>query len=132
MEPDLTEVRSICPHFGIMEQQSGANGWNTRMEAPAPKPGQMMLWAMQSIAHGADYVSFFRWRTAVMGTEIYWHGILDYDNRDNRKLSEVYRIWKRTEAISEMAGADYQAALDLCGTMTTSGFPVGCVAYETG
>lgn len=48
-----------------------------------------------------------------MGTEIYWHGILDYDNRDNRKLSEVYRIWKRTEAISEMAGADYQAAFGL-------------------
>ena len=24
----LTEVRSICPHFGIMEQQSGANGWS--------------------------------------------------------------------------------------------------------
>ena len=106
---NLTEVRSICPHFGIMEQQSGANGWNTRMEAPAPKPGQMMLWAMQSIAHGADYVSFFRWRTATMGTEIYWHGILDYDNRDNRKLAEVHRIWNRTKAISEMAGADYQS-----------------------
>lgn len=57
-------------HFGIMEQQSGGNGWNTRMEAPAPKPGQMMLWAMQSIAHGADFVSFFRWRTSVMGSEI--------------------------------------------------------------
>lgn len=27
----LIEVRSVCPHFGIMEQQSGANGWNTRM-----------------------------------------------------------------------------------------------------
>ena len=40
------------------------------MEAPAPKPGQMMLWAMQSIAHGADFVSFFRWRTSVMGSEI--------------------------------------------------------------
>ena len=55
---NLMEVRSICPHFGIMEQQSGAGGWNNRMEAPVPKPGQMMLWAMQSIAHGADYISF--------------------------------------------------------------------------
>lgn len=24
----LAEVRSISPKFGIMEQQSGANGWN--------------------------------------------------------------------------------------------------------
>ena len=59
----LSQVRSVCPHFGIMEQQSGANGWNTRMEAPTPRPGQMTLWTMQSIAHGADYVSYFRWRT---------------------------------------------------------------------
>lgn len=107
----LTEVRSICPHFGIMEQQSGANGWNTRMEAPAPKPGQMMLWAMQSIAHGADYVSFFRWRTCTFGTEIYWHGILDYDNRDNRKLAEVKRIYDRVQAIQETVGAENQAAV---------------------
>ena len=110
---NLTEVRSICPHFGIMEQQSGANGWNTRMEAPAPKPGQMTLWTMQSIAHGADYISFFRWRTATVGTEMYWHGILDYDNRDNRKLAEVNHIWKRTKAISEMTGAEYKAAFAL-------------------
>ena len=110
---NLTEVRSICPHFGIMEQQSGANGWNTRMEAPAPKPGQMILWAMQSIAHGADYVSFFRWRTACVGTEIYWHGILDYDNRDNRKLAEVRQIRDRVRAISDLAGSEYKAAFAL-------------------
>ena len=72
------------------------------MEAPAPKPGQMMLWAMQSIAHGADYVSFFRWRTCTMGTEIYWHGILDYDNRDNRKLAEVKKIHQRVEKMKEI------------------------------
>ncbi len=105
----LAEVRSICPHFGIMEQQSGANGWNTHMEAPSPKPGQMMLWAMQSIAHGADYLSFFRWRTCTMGTEIYWHGILDYDNRDNRKLAEVKKIAARVEKLQDMTGAEYIA-----------------------
>ncbi len=106
---NLTEVRSVCPHFGIMEQQSGANGWNTHMEAPAPKPGQMMLWAMQSIAHGSDYISFFRWRTCAMGTEIYWHGILDYDNRDNRKLAEVKKIAERVGKLKEMTGAEYKA-----------------------
>ena len=74
---NLTEVRSICPHFGIMEQQSGAGGWTTRMEGPAPRPGQLTLWAMQSVAHGADYISFFRWRTCTFSTEMYWHGIFD-------------------------------------------------------
>ena len=109
----LAEVRSICPHFAIMEQQAGANGWNTRMEAPAPKPGQLMLWAMQSVAHGADYVSFFRWRTATMGTEIYWHGILDYDNRDNRKLMEVRRVAERLARIQPVCGTEYVAGVGL-------------------
>ena len=107
----LTEVRSVCPHFGIMEQQAGAQGWNTDAGSPAPKPGQLMLWTMQSVAHGADYVSYFRWRTCTRGTEMYWHGILDYDNRDNRKLAEVTQAARRLEAISEMTGADYVAPL---------------------
>ena len=110
---NLTEVRSVCPHFGIMEQQSGANGWNARLDAPAPKPGQLMLWAMQSVMHGADFVSFFRWRTATKGTEMYWHGILDYDNRDNRKLAEVKAFHARTQAISEVAGAEFVAPFAL-------------------
>ncbi len=106
---NLSEVRNICPNFGIMEQQSGANGWDTRMEGPAPKPGQIMLWAMQSIAHGADFVSFFRWRTACIGTEIYWHGILDYDNKDNRKLREIQSINDRINKIKELVNSKYKA-----------------------
>ncbi len=106
---NLTEVRSICPHFGIQEQQAGGNGWTTRMEAPAPRPGQLTLWAMQSVAHGADFISFFRWRTATMGTEIYWHGILDYDNRDNRKLAEVKDFHQKLMTLQPICGADYHA-----------------------
>lgn len=106
---NLSEVRAVSKNFGIMEQQSGANGWNTRMEAPTPKPGQMTLWTMQSVAHGADYVSYFRWRTCTFGTEIYWHGILDYSGRDNRRLAEVGEIHKKFEKLSELAGSKYEA-----------------------
>lgn len=109
----LIEIRSVCPHFGIMEQQSGANGWINKMEGPAPRPGQLTLWAMQSVAHGADFISFFRWRTCTMGTEIYWHGILDYDSRDNRKLAEVADFHRKLEAIQPVCGADYKAAFAL-------------------
>ena len=106
---NLTEVRAVSPNFGIMEQQSGANGWNNRMAAPTPKPGQMTLWTMQSAAHGADYVSYFRWRTCTMGTEIYWHGILDYSGRENRRLREIREIHRKFQAISEAAGSRYEA-----------------------
>lgn len=110
---NLTEVRSVSPVFGIMEQQSGANGWNTRMEAPTPKPGQITLWTMQSIAHGADYVSYFRWRTCTMGTEIYWHGILDYSGRDNRRLAEIREVSRKVEKLQAAAGAEYVAKVGI-------------------
>ncbi len=109
----LSEVRSVSPAFGIMEQQSGANGWNTRMEAPVPRPGQMTLWTMQSVAHGADYISYFRWRTATMGTEIYWHGILDYSGRENRRLREIREIHEKMKRLSPVAGKGYRARVAL-------------------
>lgn len=107
------EVRSVCPHYGIMEQQSGAGGWTTRMEGPAPRPGQLTLWAMQSVAHGADYISFFRWRTCTFGTEIYWHGILDYDSRDNRKLREVKDFYQKLRTLDPVCNAEYVACFGL-------------------
>lgn len=106
---NLTETRAVSPVFGIMEQQSGANGWNTRMEAPTPKPGQLTLWTMQSIAHGADFVSYFRWRTCTVGTEIYWHGILDYSGRENRRLREVCAVSEKISHMQEIAGSLYEA-----------------------
>lgn len=110
---NLILVRSVSPEFGIMEQQSGANGWNTRMEAPTPKPGQMTLWTMQSIAHGADFISYFRWRTATMGTEIYWHGILDYSGRENRRLRELRDIHEKVRRLAPVAGQRYRARVAL-------------------
>ena len=74
------------------------------------KTGQLTLWAMQSVAHGADYISFFRWRTCTFSTEMYWHGILDYDNRDNRKLAEVKDFYNKLKCLDEVCGADYTAA----------------------
>ncbi|MCM1064680.1 MAG: beta-galactosidase [Eubacterium sp.] len=110
---NLTEVRAVSPNFGIMEQQSGANGWNTRMEAPMPRPGQLTLWTFQSIAHGADFVSYFRWRTCNFGTEMYWHGILDYSGRENRRLREVTEVSHKINAIQEVAGTVYSAKVGI-------------------
>ncbi len=105
----LSLVRSICPHFGVMEQQSGSNGWVHNIPAPLPKPGQMTLWAMQSIAHGADYISFFRWRTCTFGTEIYWNGLLPWSNRNNRVLDEAAALSKTLDSVEGIAGSRYIA-----------------------
>ena len=107
----LTRTRSISPNFGIMEQQSGAGGWDTRMKQPSPKPGQMRLWTLQSIAHGADFISYFRWRTCWVGTEIYWHGLNDYSNEPNRRLSELKTIHEDIKKITQIAGSKYEAKI---------------------
>jgi len=110
---NLSEVRSISPIFGIMEQQSGANGWTTALGSCSPRPGQITLWTMQSIAHGADYISYFRWRTCTYGTEMYWHGILDYSGRDNERLREIAQIHTKLKKIQEIAGAVYEAEVGI-------------------
>ena len=74
----------------IMEQQAGPGGWE--MLSVTPRPGELRLWAYQSIAHGADAIVFFRWRTARFGTEQYWHGLLDHDAHPGRRYEEIKRM----------------------------------------
>ncbi len=107
----LARTRSISPVFGIMEQQSGVGGWTFLPPKEAPKPGYLRLWALQAVANGADYVSFFRFRTCTYGTEIYWHGILNYDNRDNRRVEEVKKTFRDVQKIQAVTGKEYRAEL---------------------
>jgi len=74
----------------VMEQQAGPGGWE--VVSVMPRPGELRLWAYQSIAHGADAIIFFRWRTARFGTEEYWHGLLYHDGRPTRRYDEVKRM----------------------------------------
>lgn len=89
---NLAKVRAVSSPFINLEQQSGGLAWIFRNQQPDPKPGQMRLWAWQSIAHGADLVSFFRWRTCSVGTEIYCKGLLDWSNQDSCRIRELDRL----------------------------------------
>lgn len=77
-------------NFWMMEQQSGPGGWGVL--GPSPRPGQVRLYTYQSIAHGADGMIYFRWRTCRSGIEQYWHGILDHDGSTNRRYEEIKGI----------------------------------------
>ncbi len=46
--------------FWVMEQQPGPVNWAPWN--PVPKPGMVRLWTWEALAHGADVVSYFRWR----------------------------------------------------------------------
>ncbi len=69
---DLYRGMSAQP-FWVMEQQPGAVNWATWN--PAPAPGMVRLWTWEAFAHGADVVSYFRWRQAPFGQEQMHEGL---------------------------------------------------------
>jgi beta-galactosidase len=87
-------------NFWVMEQQAGPAGWE--LIGPSPRPGELRLWAYQSIAHGADGILFFRWRTSRFGTEQFWHGLLDHNGYTGRRYHEVARMGKEIREIGDL------------------------------
>ena len=51
----------------VMEQQPGPVNWAPWN--PVPKPGMVRLWTWEALAHGAEVVSYFRWRQAPFAQE---------------------------------------------------------------
>ncbi len=101
----LVEARWMSQPFAIMEQQSGPGGQMAYLHR-TPRPGEMRQWAWQSIAHGAGTFLYFRWRTCPFGSEQHWHGLLEPDNRDNRRLAEAKTVG---EEIRSLPKAFFQA-----------------------
>ncbi|KFB11265.1 beta-galactosidase [Nitratireductor basaltis] len=54
-------------HFWVMEQQPGPVNWAPWN--PVPKPGMVRLWTWEALAHGAEVVSYFRWRQVPFAQE---------------------------------------------------------------
>jgi beta-galactosidase len=91
----------------VMEQQMDAVGWEI---IRTPRRGQMRLHTLQQIAHGAEAVCYFRWRSARFGTEQHWYGVLDHDGQPNRRLQELTKLTAEVEALAPvLAGATQQA-----------------------
>jgi beta-galactosidase len=97
--------------FWVMEQQVGPLGWET---IRTPRRGQMRLHTYQMLAHGAEVVCYFRWRSARFGTEQHWYGVLDHDGRPNRRLRELSELAQelaRIDALLAGAVSPAQAAV---------------------
>lgn len=82
----LTQVRGLTGRFMIMEELTGPAGQTYLLRTP--RPGEARLWAMQAVAHGADGLLQFRWRSALRGAEEYWYGVLDHDNIPRERFND--------------------------------------------
>lgn len=84
-------ARGYAGNYIVPEHQAGA-GSQADYAHNAPEPGEMRLFALSSIARGADSLLFFRWRTCRFGAEMYWTGILDHDDVPRRRYHEAARL----------------------------------------
>ncbi|TET35684.1 MAG: beta-galactosidase [Anaerolineales bacterium] len=99
-------------NFWVMEQQSGGGGWEC--VSVSPRPGEIRLWTYQAIAHGADGIIYFRWRTNRFGAEQYWHGVLDHHGIPGHRYEEIKRIGKEIRNLGEtLVGARIESDVAL-------------------
>jgi beta-galactosidase len=74
-------------NFWIMETSAGPVG--NRMFSRNLRPGELRRMGYQTVAHGADGLLWFRWRTSLYGFEQYWHGLLGHDGVPGRRYREA-------------------------------------------
>ncbi|EAQ29139.1 beta-galactosidase [Erythrobacter sp. NAP1] len=101
---DLYRGAAIDGRWSVLEQQPGPVNW--AHYNPAPLPGMVKLWTMEAFAHGAEMVSYFRWRQFPRAQEQMHAGLLRPDGEPAPALAEAREA---AEALSEFQGLDKQA-----------------------
>jgi beta-galactosidase len=74
----------------IMEQQPGPVNWADYN--PDPLPGMVRLWTWEAFAHGAEVVSYFRWRQYHSAQEQMHAGLLRPDGQPAPALAEARQV----------------------------------------
>ncbi|GAA5334272.1 MULTISPECIES: beta-galactosidase [Thermus] len=76
--------------FWVMEQQPGPVNWAPHN--PSPAPGMVRLWTWEALAHGAEVVSYFRWRQVPFAQEEMHAGLHRPDYAPDVAFFEVRRV----------------------------------------
>ena len=93
----------------VMEQQPGPVNWAPYN--PAPLPGMVRLWSWEAIAHGAEVVSYFRWRQLPFAQEQMHAGLRNPDNSESKAWSEVAQLALELKHTAPMAPLEANVAL---------------------
>ncbi|MEQ9518614.1 MAG: beta-galactosidase [Parvibaculum sp.] len=86
----------------VMEQQPGPVNWAPYN--PDPLPGMLRLWGWEAFAHGAELVSYFRWRQAPFAQEQFHAGLNRADGTPDRGLHEVTQLGRELGSLKEGVG----------------------------
>ncbi len=93
----------------VMEQQPGPVNWAPWN--PAPLPGMARLWAWEAFAHGAEVVSYFRWRQAPFAQEQLHSGLLRPDSAPAPALDEAAQVAAELSEMPDVAVEQAPVAL---------------------
>lgn len=85
----------------VMEQQPGPVNWATYN--PAPLPGMVRAWTWEAFAHGAELVSYFRWRQAPFAQEQMHAGLNRPDNVLDQGGIEARQVAEELRTFAELA-----------------------------
>jgi beta-galactosidase len=120
----------------VMEQQPGPVNW--ARYNPAPLPGMVRLWTLEAMAHGAELVSYFRWRQVPFAQEQMHAGLLRPDSVTDVGGCEVAAVAGEIARLPDCTGTVSRVALvfDYVGAWVTDAQPQGAgfsalrVAFE--
>ncbi len=74
----------------VIEQQPGPVNWAPHN--PSPLDGMVRLWAWEAFAHGAEVMSWFRWRQAPFAQEQMHTGLLLPDGSEDSACDEIRQL----------------------------------------
>ncbi|MFK7745142.1 MAG: beta-galactosidase [Roseobacter sp.] len=106
---DLYRAVGRDNRWWVMEQQPGPVNWAPYN--PAPLPGMVRLWTWEAFAHGADMVSYFRWRQAPFAQEQMHAGLRRPDNVPAPGLHEVFQVAQEINDMPDVALRQASVAL---------------------
>jgi len=91
----------------LMEQAPSAVQWRRRN---SPKrPGQLLLWSLARVAHGADGVLQFQWRQSRRGAETFHSGMVPHAGRDSRTWEETVATGQALTRLGPVLGEPVRA-----------------------
>ncbi|MGB0944986.1 MAG: beta-galactosidase, partial [Marinomonas sp.] len=88
----------------IMEQQPGPVNWAPHN--PTPADGAVRLWTWEAFSHGAELVSYFRWRQAPFAQEQMHSGLLRPDASKAEAAFEAQQVSDEINHLSQQLGLD--------------------------
>lgn len=108
---DLYRGCSNKGRLWIMEQQPGPVNWAPHN--PAPADGAVRLWTWEAFSHGAEMVSYFRWRQAPFAQEQMHSGLLRSNAEDAEAVQEVMQVAEEVRTLSAMKGLSVDELMSL-------------------